>query len=104
MGKYVMSWELRNGAGAEANEASSKRSLAVFSNWTPSDEVNFVEFLSRADGQGGFAVVESDSLAAVTGEISKFVPYFEFHLYPVMDVAEGASLGAEAIAFRDSVS
>ena len=104
MAKYVMTWELRDGAGAEANEASSRRSLAVFSNWTPSEEVEFIEFLARGDGNGGFAVVESDSLAAVAGEISKFIPYFAFDLYPVMDVAEGAGLGAEAIAFRDSVS
>lgn len=103
MAKYVMSWELRDGAGAAANEASEKRSLAVFGGWTPGEDVKFVEFLARADGQGGFAVVESDDLAAVSGEMAKFVPFFEFHLYPVLEVADGAAVGAGAIAFRDSI-
>jgi hypothetical protein len=103
MAKYVMTWELRNGASAEANEASAKRSLAVFGSWTPDEAVTFVEFLARADGQGGFGVVESDDLRAVSGEMSKFSPYFEFHIYPVLEVADGAAAGAEAIAFRDSV-
>lgn len=103
MAKYVMTWKLREGADAESNEASAKRSLAVFSNWTPSDDVKFVEFLARADGQGGFAVVESDELRPVAGEMGKFAPYFEFHLYPVLEVADGAAVGGEAIAFRDSV-
>jgi hypothetical protein len=103
MAKYVMTWELRNGAGAEANEASAKRNLAVFASWTPSDDVTFLEFLARADGQGGFAVVESDELSTVAAEISKFVPNFEFHLYPVLEIADSVALGGEAIAFRDSV-
>ena len=103
MAKYVMTWELRNGAGAEANEASAKRNQAVFASWTPSDDVTFLEFLARADGQGGFAVVESDDLGTVSAEMSKFVPYLEFHLYPVLEIADSVALGGEAIAFRDSV-
>lgn len=104
MAKYQMTWELRNGAGAEANEASAKRNLAVFAQWKPHEDVEFLQFLARADGQGGFAVIETDDFAAAAGEIAKFVPYFEFHLYPCMDVADGVALGTAAIEFRDSVS
>lgn len=104
MAKYQMTWDLRNGAGAEANEASAKRNLAVFAQWEPNDDVEFLQFLARADGQGGFAVIETDNFAAAAGEIAKFAPFFEFHLYPCLDVADGVALGAAAIAFRDSVS
>lgn len=103
MAKYVMTWVLRDGGDAAANEASAKRSLAVFSNWTPSSDITFVEFLARADGQGGFAVVTTDDVAVAAREMQKFTPFFEFHLHPVLEVADSAAAGAEAITFRDSV-
>ena len=104
MAKYVMTWQVRDGGSAADNEASAKRSLAVFSSWTPPADVTFEEFLTRADGQGGFAVVTTDNLASVTAEMAKFAPYNEFTLYPVHEIADGVGLSAEAIAFRESVS
>lgn len=103
MAKYVMTWQARAGGSAADNEESTKRTLAVFSSWTPSDDVTFDEFLTRADGQGGFAVVTTDNLASVAAEIAKFVPYNEFTLHPVQEIADGIGLSAEAVAFRDSV-
>ena len=103
MAKYVMTWQVRAGASAADNEAGTKRSLAVFSSWTPPDDVTFHEFLTRADGQGGFAVVSTDDLASLTGEIAKFVPYNEFSLHPVQEIADGIGLSAQAVEFRDSV-
>jgi hypothetical protein len=104
MAKYVMTWQVRDGGSAADNEASAKRSLAVFSSWTPPADVTFVEFLTRADGQGGFAVVTTDNLASLTAEMAKFAPYNQFTLYPVHEIADGVGLSAEAIAFRESVS
>jgi hypothetical protein len=104
MAKYVMTWQTRSGGSAADIEASAKRSLAVFSSWTPPADVTFDEFLTRADGQGGFAVVTTDNLASVTSEMAKFSPFNEFTLYPVMEIADGVGLAGEAIAFRDSIS
>jgi hypothetical protein len=36
------------------------------------------------DGQGGFAVVTTDNLAAAAAEMAKFAPYNEFTLHPVL--------------------
>ena len=103
MAKYVMTWKPHVGASAADNEASAKRSLAVFSNWSPPAELTFHEFLTRADGQGGFAVVSTEDLAAATREIAKFSAYNQFEFVPVLEIAEGVGLGQEAIAFRDSI-
>lgn len=104
MAKYVMMWQARAGGSAADNEASAKRSLAVFSSWTPPSDVTFDEFLTRVDGQGGFAVVTTDNLASLTTEMAKFTPYNEFTLYPVQEIADGVGLAAEAVAFRDGIS
>ena len=104
MAKYVMTWKPHAGASAADNDASIKRSLAVFANWSPPSELTFHEFLTRADGQGGYAVVSTDDVAAAAGEIPKFTTYNEFALIPVLEIADGVGLGGEAIAFRDGIS
>lgn len=104
MGKYVMTWKPHSGASAADNEASAKRGLAVFSNWSPPADLVFHEFVTRADGQGGYAVVTTDDVASAAREISKFTPINEFELVPVLDIAEGIGLAGEAVAFRDGIS
>jgi len=104
MGKYVLTWESRLGASAEENEATAKRTLQVFSNWTPDDRIDIHEFLARADGQGGYMVVSTDDLAALAGEIAKFAPFNYNTLHPVLEIADGAAMGVAAIEFRDGVS
>ena len=53
--------------GRNTTEESAKRSLAVFSKWSPSHPEHFHAFLGRADGNGRFAVVETDDVAESTG-------------------------------------
>jgi hypothetical protein len=36
-------------------------------------------------------------------EIAKFSPFFEYTIYPVLDVAEGAAVAAEAVEWRRSI-
>ena len=95
--KYVVTWEARQGI----TEESSARSLQVFGKWTP--EGNFTEFLGRVDGQGGFAVVEADDPAVVARDIAPFISWFEFAVYPVLEIADTAAVDNEAIAFLASV-
>ena len=104
MAKYVMTWKPHVGASAADNEASAKRSLAVFASWSPPSELTFHEFLARADGQGGYAVVSTEDVVAAAREIAKFTAYNEFEFVPVLEITDGVGLGGEAIAFRDSIS
>jgi Protein of unknown function (DUF3303) len=102
--KYLISWTARAGGSAADNDATVKRSLAVFSKWSPPADATFHQFLARLDGTGGFAVVETDNPASVAEGPTKFGPYFEFDVTPVMDITEGAQLASEGAEFRDSVS
>ena len=94
--KYVVAWELR----ANASEEVQSRSLQVFSKWSPGEETNFLQFVGRVDGRGGFAVLETDDAAALARDMAIFTPFFDMSVYPVLDVQETARVGAEAVEFR----
>jgi hypothetical protein len=101
--KYVLSWKPRlAGSGAE-NENDYKHVLDVFSSWEEPSDVTFHEFLQRLDGAGGFAVVESDNPASVLEGPTKFGPWFEFTVTPVMDFRDGVPVFGAGVEFRSSV-
>jgi hypothetical protein len=58
----------------------------------------------RADGWGGFAVLETDNLGALALGDFEFCPSFESPVYPVLDIPEGTGPLAEAAEFRKSIS
>jgi hypothetical protein len=98
--KYVVTWEpLPN-----ASEDAEARSLQVFSKWAPSEGATFLEFLGRVDNRGGFAVVETDDAALIAKDVAPFGVWFAFSVYPVLEIADTAAVGAGAVAFRASVS
>jgi len=97
--KYVISWTTR----ATGSEELQARSLQVFSSWSPAEGANFLQFLSRIDGRGGYAVVETEDPTLIAKDMSTFGPFFEFHVHPVLEIQEGAQLGMQAIDFRNSI-
>lgn len=102
--KFLVAWTVRSGGSAQDNEDALERSLAVFSKWSPPSDSVFTEFVQRLDGQGGFAVVETDNPKSVLDGPAKFAPYLEFTVTPVIDVMEGVAVASEAIAFRKGIS
>ena len=100
--KYVISWTNRDVAAG--SEESGKRLLSVFGQWTPSAGATFHQFLGRVDGNGGFAVVETDDATDILRDVSKFLPWLRYEVTPVVDVQEVAVAASEALAFWDSVS
>jgi hypothetical protein len=99
--KFVTTWTARTHGGAA--EEAAKRGLELFGKWSPPEDVTFLQFVTRLDGNGGFAVLETDNPANLGEAAAKFGPYFEFHIYPVLDIAEGAALGSDGVAWRDSI-
>lgn len=97
--KYVIAWETR----ASTTEEQQARGLAVFGGWSPSEGADFQQFLGRVDGRGGFAVVETDDPALVAKDMATFGPFFEFNVYPVLEIQEAAGLAAEAVQFRNAI-
>jgi uncharacterized protein DUF3303 len=101
--KYVVSWKVRPGGSAADNEAAIQRSLDVFAKWSPPSDSTFHQFLTTLDGEGGYAVVETDNPASVLEGPAKFGPYFEFSVVPCLDVLDGVKLFWEGVEFRKGV-
>jgi hypothetical protein len=101
--KFVLAWTTRVGGSGAELEAGTARVLELFSNWAPHTGETIHQFVGRADGNGGFAVVETDNLAGLALDNAKFLPYLEFSVHPVLDIQETAAILAEAAEFRKSV-
>jgi uncharacterized protein DUF3303 len=97
--KYVVSWEVR----PNITEEDAKRSLTVFSKWSPSHPEHFLAFLGRIDGNGGFGVVETDDPTELAKDIAPFAGWFEFQVYPCLEIADTAAINTEAMAFLESI-
>ena len=104
MAKYVVSWRPRPGGSVAENEAAEERTLELFSKWSPPADATFHQFVSRLDGNGGFAVVETDNPLSVLEGPAKFGVAFDFDVVPVIDIMEGIPVANEAIEFRNSIS
>ena len=98
--KYVLQWTTRSRGSGQENLATLKRSLEVFSKWTPS--ANMLQFVSRVDGRGGFAVAETDDPTALAKDCAIFSPFMDFELYPVLDMQEGAATLQAAVDYNES--
>jgi hypothetical protein len=95
--KYVITWTPRAGGSAVDNEQASFRFLQLMRNWTPQPETTFHQFVLRADGEGGFAVVDADH-SAIASTLFRFSPLFEYHAYPVIDSEEGLRIADQCEA------
>ncbi len=98
--KYVVSWEIR----PAVTEESAARSLEVFGKWSPSEGTDFKEFVSRVDGRGGFAVVEVDDPALIAKDVAPFGAWFDFTVYPVLEIGDATAIQLGAVEFLASVS
>lgn len=102
--KYVMTWTPRLGGSGQDNEAAAKRGIEMFSKWTPGPGLKIEQFVGRVDGGGGFAVVDAQGPADLLEGTSKFAPYNDFQIYPVVDVEDWVRAAAEGVAFREAIS
>jgi hypothetical protein len=98
--KYVVTWENRS----NATEETAARSLQVFSKWTPQEGSTFKEFLARIDGRGGFAVVETDDPTLVLRDTALFGAFFDFSVYPVLEIADSTAIEMETVEHLRPIS
>jgi hypothetical protein len=57
----------------------------------------------RIDGQGGFAVAETDDPADILRDLLKFSGVDEYTVYPVIDFDKGVQAAGEALEFLKSI-
>lgn len=91
--KFVIQWTQRPGLGIE----DAERSMKVFSKWAPDPSVTFHQFVSRADGRGGFAVVEAENATALLRDATTFGMWFDFDAYPVVDMLDAAPIQQQVL-------
>ena len=84
-------------------EESERRSLNVFANWEPPAGADFQGFYGFADSTGGVAIVEVDSVETLARTTAPWTPWLRFTTTPILPIEVASAIGAEAIAFRDSV-
>jgi hypothetical protein len=101
--KYVVSWEPRAGGSFADNEASAARFDALAREWTPSDKTRIHQMVVRVDGEGGFAIIETDDPAALADSIYRFAPQKKYTLHPVVDYDQGLRIARKAQEFRAGV-
>lgn len=92
-----------NGTAAE-NQESARRTLALFSKWSPPAGMEVKSFYARADGRGGSLIVETDDVKVLLDGPSKFGAINEFEIVPVIEISEAVPILSEALAWVDSIS
>jgi hypothetical protein len=102
--KFVVGWRGLQGRSAKKRRRDQRRALNAFVRWlTPDDQV-IHQFVLRVDGGGGFAVIETDRAAGLLESVAKFSPWFEFEVFPVVDVADAVGALDTAASWLDFVS
>ena len=101
--KYAMTWTSRLGGSGKDNEVALHRALELFSKWQPPAGTTFHQFVGRVDGEGGYAIVETDNPAELLTETLKFVPFNAFQINPVVDMDQWAQAAQQGIDFRSSI-
>jgi hypothetical protein len=101
--KYVIAWTYRLNGSAAENDQSLRRGLVLFSKWTTPSSTTYHQFVGRADGGGGFAVIETDNPSDLTDATGKFGHLLDYQIYPVVDIDQSAQSMEEGAEFRDSI-
>lgn len=101
--KFVIAWKPRAGGSHAENEAAAARFFDLHGSWTPSSETTIHQYVLRIDGEGGFAIIESDNPGDIAKTMFKFSPLVEYTAYPVVDSDNGFQMASEAHEFRASV-
>jgi hypothetical protein len=95
---FHVSWQF-----VDTSEEGNRRSLAVFAKWQPPTGAEFKGFYGFADGGGGVAIIEADSVATLARTTAPWTPWLRFTATPIVPIEESTAIAEEAVAFLDSV-
>jgi hypothetical protein len=102
--KFVLAFTPRGGGSEVEQFEASKRAQMLLSKWQPSPAATMREWVQRCDGNGGFAVLETDSPTDLLKDITTWSSFLDFNVYPVVDIGEATAAQAEGLAAREAVS
>jgi len=101
--KFVLTYTVRSGGSAADNVADGQAAEKLLSNWAPSPRATMHQWVQRCDGNGGFAVLETDDAGELYKDLATWTPWLEFQVYPVLDILEATPITSEALAIAKSV-
>ena len=101
--KFVITYTQRSGGTAAENVAAAEAGQKLLSNWQPNPTGTILQWVQRCDGNGGFAVTEGEEAGPMLKDLSTWSPWFEFQVYPVVDILEASPITDEALSIAKSV-
>ena len=101
--KFVLTYTLRSGGSVADNVAAGEAAQKLLGSWTPSPQATLHQWVQRCDGNGGFAVLDTDNAAELYKDLATWSPWLDFQAYPVLDILEAVPLTGEALSIARSV-
>ena len=90
-------------ARGDVSEEKEKRTIKLFTNWTPPAGYEMKAHYSLADGSGGVIIAEASSATALLEANAPWGPFFDFKAAPAVDIAESVPVFQKVYSWRDSV-
>ena len=97
---FHLAWVRRDGS---ASEEADRRILAILEKFEPPAGVTIHAWVERADGTGGYGILETDDPGALAAAPPIFGPYYSFEATPVLQHADWVAVAAAAVSFRDGI-
>lgn len=101
--KFVLSYTVRAGGSVEERVTGGEAAQKLLANWAPSDKATIQQWVQRCDGNGGFAVLETDDQAALFRDLAVWAPWLDFDVVPVIDIGDATPITQEALQKARSV-
>ena len=99
--KYVIEWKRKRHGTLDEYEAGQRRVLGLLRRWKRPEGVTIHQWVVRAGGSGGYAVVETDDLAPMH-EATRVFSGLNFLIDPVLDIDVALAAAGQAIEWRDA--
>jgi Protein of unknown function (DUF3303) len=99
----VLVYSSRASGSVTDNLEAAESAQKLLSKWAPSPSATIHQWLQRCDGNGGFAVIETEDLGALYKDLAIWSSWLEFEAYPVLDIGDSTPLMMEALATARSV-
>lgn len=100
--KYILTWWERPAGTHEAYERAQQRVLELFSQWQMPEDIRVHAFVVRVGEFGGYALVETSSVAELHRLGSAFA-VFRFRVEPVVDITDAVPVESAAIEWRSGI-
>jgi Protein of unknown function (DUF3303) len=101
--KFVLSYTVRAGGSVEERVTGGEAAQKLLANWAPSDKATIQQWVQRCDGNGGFAVLETDDQAELFRDLAVWAPWLDFDVVPVIDIGDATPITQEALQKARSV-